>query len=185
MTILLKAAKSTLLVVDIQEKLLPAMAEPADVVSNAVTLAQAADLTGVPVAMSEQYPRGIGHTVPSVLSAAAKPKVFEKLHFDCAADRKIAAHMDKLRKTGRDQLVVCGTEAHVCVLQSVLGFRARGYEVAAVVDAMSSRKALSKETAIARMAMAGVSIVTTEMVVFEWLEKAGTDTFREGLKLIK
>ncbi|MEM8877963.1 MAG: isochorismatase family protein, partial [Pseudomonadota bacterium] len=113
------------------------------------------------------------------------PKVFDKLHYDCAADRRIASHTDKLKKTGRNQLVICGIESHVCVLQSALGFRARGYDVAAVVDAMASRKAFSKETAIARMAMAGISIVTMEMVVFEWLEKAGTGVFRDGLKLIK
>jgi nicotinamidase-related amidase len=182
---ILRSGKSTLLVVDIQQKLLPAMAEPVYTESQATTLIKAADLTGVPVTISEQYPAGIGHTVQPVLDAAAKPKVFDKLHFDCSADPKIAAHLDKLKKTGRDHLVVCGIEAHVCVLQSALGFRARGYDVAAVVDAMSSRKALSKETAIARMAMAGISIVTTEMVVFEWLEKAGTPVFREGLKLIK
>lgn len=182
---IIKAAKSTLLVVDIQDKLLPAMAQPQEVESNAITLIRAADLTGVPVTFSEQYPAGIGHTVPAVLAAAAKPKVFEKLHFDCAADPQISAQLDKHKKTGRDQLIVCGIESHVCVLQSALGFRSRGYDVATVVDAMSSRKAASKETAIARMAMAGVSIVTTEMVVFEWLEKAGTPAFREGLKLIK
>ncbi|MEM8878544.1 MAG: isochorismatase family protein, partial [Pseudomonadota bacterium] len=79
-----KAAKSTLLVVDIQKKLLPAMAEPTDVESNAIRLVQAADLTGVPVVISEQYPDGIGHTVAPVLSASTKPKVFDKLHFDCA-----------------------------------------------------------------------------------------------------
>jgi nicotinamidase-related amidase len=183
--IILSAAKSALLAVDIQQKLLPAMSQPDEVITQSTTLLKGADLLSIPVAVSEQYPAGIGATVDPVLQAASNPHVFEKLHFSCAADAKIAAHMDKLKRSGRNQIVICGIEAHVCVLQTALGFRERGYDVAVVVDAISSRQPLSKETAIARLAMAGVIIVTTEMVLFEWLGKAGTDTFREALKLIR
>lgn len=182
---LINAEKSHLLVVDMQEKLLPAIEHGKAVAANAAILMRAADRLGVPVTISEQYPKGLGPTVTALDGLAPKARTLAKTAFACSADKAIRACADKLKRAGRDQMVICGAEAHVCVLQSALGFHQGGWRVAVVVDAIGSRKTLSKETAIARLAMAGVSVVTTEMVVFEWLKQAGTPAFKDLSALIK
>lgn len=100
----------------------------------------------------------------------------EKLHFSCSADPGCTATLDAL---GRGQVVIIGMEAHVCVLQTALGLRQQGKDVFVVADAVSSRDPEDKALALARMGQAGVWVVSREMVVFEWLHCAGTDTFRE------
>ena len=175
-----------LLIVDIQEKLLPAMAGSADVLRNALKLAAAARHFGVPVTISEQYPKGIGHTVPGLLEAAGPDAaVVEKMEFSCARNDALKARADALRRAGRGQLIVCGIEAHVCVLQSAVGFADQGFGVAVVWDAASSRAPASLELAMARLARSIIMPVTTEMVLFEWLGQAGTADFKALLGLIK
>ena len=182
---LLAAEKSQLFVVDLQERLLPAVQNPTGAVANAAILLKAAERLGVPVTITEQYPDGIGHTVAELTELVPKAKTFAKRTFASSADKGIRAHAHKLKKAGRDQLVICGTEAHVCVLQSALGFAEAGWRVAVVVDAVSSRATVSKETAVARLAMAGVHLVTTEMVVFEWVADSRSPAFRDLLALVK
>ncbi|MXQ14496.1 hydrolase [Microvirga makkahensis] len=183
---LLNANRSHLLVVDVQARLMPAIHESDSTLKNINTLLRAALRLGVPVTVSEQYPKGLGPTVASVAEAlpAATP-VFVKTSFSAAADPATAEHMVRLRGEGRDQLVICGAEAHICVLQSALGFKATGLETFVVADAVSSRSPHSVSAACARLLHAGCHWVTTEMVAFEWMERAATEDFRALSPLFK
>lgn len=182
---LMSAGKSQLLVVDIQERLLPVMADPAAVVKSAQILLQAAARLKVPVTISEQYPKGIGPTVAEVTAAAGNAKTIEKLAFSCLREPNLEKPLLDQRSKGRPQLVLLGIEAHVCVLQTALDLKDRGFDVFVVADGVSARKKGSVDIALSRMAHAGVVPVTTEMVVFEWLQHAGTDDFKALSKLIK
>lgn len=178
----IRADDSCLLVVDIQDRLLPKMAHPERVVANTAVLLQAAGRLGVPVLASEQYPRGLGPTVADVAQRLPAGAVVEKLAFSCLGEPGFA---ERFRALGRSQAVVCGMEAHVCVMQTVDDLAAAGTRTFVVADAASSRDAANHELAMARMAQAGAVVVSTEMVVFEWLARAGTDAFRELSALIK
>lgn len=180
---LLDAAKSSLLVIDVQERLLPVMADPDRVVSKATILLRTARELGVPICISEQYPKGLGRTVPEL--AANDAAVFEKLSFSCWRDKAIKNHFISLHETGRPQVIVAGIEAHVCVLQTCIDLANAGFGVFAVADAMSSRTTTSADLALNRMRHAGVEVVNTEMAVFELLEKAGTLQFKTISPLIK
>ena len=179
---LIRRADSLLLIVDLQEKLAPAIHENESVAANACRLLAGARQLGVPAFVSEQYVRGLGPSLPAVRTAAVDAHFFEKTHFSCAAEPGI---VDLLKASGRRQVVLCGTETHVCVLQTAFGLHAAGFKVFLVADAASSRTPASRDLAIARMQAAGMGIVNTEMVLFEWLERAATDEFRALLPLIK
>ncbi len=179
---LIERQRSCLLVIDVQERLLPAMAEGGNVVANAAVLIKAANRLGVPVLLSEQYPKGLGPTVAALSALVPEGPAVAKTEFSCAA---APGYLDRLRATGRDQLVLAGIEAHVCVLQTALQFRSLGYAVFVVADAVSSRKLESVGLALARMREAGAVPVTTEMVLFEWLGRAGTAEFKELSALIR
>lgn len=172
---LIERERSSLLVIDIQERLLPHIHEGQAVLANAVWLVKLAQRLGVPAMFSEQYPKGIGHTVAVLRGLTFPEAVAEKLHFSCVA----AKCLDGLTGSERPQVVVAGTESHVCVLQTVLDLRAQGKEVFVVADAVGSRKPSDKELALARMRSHGIHVVSREMVAFEWLRQAGTDEFRE------
>lgn len=183
---LLSAAQCHLLVVGVQERLMPAMTEGDKALANIRRLVLAAHRLEIPVSASEQYPKGIGPTVASVRDALGEAAlVFPKLTFSCARDDALASRLAAVRTSGRDTVVVCGVEAHVCVLQTAMDLQAAGYRVAVVADATASRDPASKERALARLASAGVAIVDTEMVLFECLERAGTPAFKAVLALIK
>jgi nicotinamidase-related amidase len=179
---LLVAPRSLLLVVDIQTKLLPAMAEPDPVVANTTKLMRAAVRLSVPLLVSEQYPRGLGPTVPELGALAPAGTTLEKNAFSCAGDDGIVA---RVRDLDRRQLILCGIESHVCVLQTAIGFRERGYDIAVAWDATSSRRESDRSLAADRLRQSGIALVSTEMVLFEWLGKAGTPEFKEISGLIK
>lgn len=179
---LMKARECGLLVIDVQERLLPAIAENERVANRCEVLMRAAQRLAVPMLVSEQYPKGIGHTIAPLKALAPEGAVAEKMHFSCGED---PAFVERLAGLGRPQLVVAGIEAHVCVLQSVLRFRELGYDVFVVADACSSRNLRDAEAAFRRMAANGAEIVTSEMVLFEWLHCAGTPEFKDLMKLIK
>ncbi len=179
---LLAAPQSALLVVDIQTKLLPAMAEPEPVVANTGKLMRAAVRLSVPLLVSEQYPKGLGPTVPELAALAPAGTTLAKNAFSCAGDDGIVA---RVRELHRRQLVLCGIESHVCVLQSAIGFRERGYTVAVAWDATSSRREGDRALAADRLRQEGIALVSTEMVLFEWLGRAGTPEFKEISGLIR
>ena len=181
---LLRAAESCLIVIDMQERLVPAMQSPARTIRNARILMTAAGELGVPILMTEQYPKGLGHTVPELqkVASAGGATVLPKLAFSCMED---AGFAEAFRATGRRQAVIAGMEAHICVMQTAAEMMEQGVEVFVVTDATSSRTPESEKACLDRLQASGAGIVTTEMVVFEWLGRAGTDAFRALLPLIK
>lgn len=179
---LIEAAKSTLLVVDIQERLLPAMSDGQAALAQATKLMQGAARLGVPILVSEQYPKGIGASVPQIAALAPVGATHSKMTFSCAEEPAIAA---AVAATKRPLLVLCGIEAHVCVLQTAFGFAARGYRVAVVWDATASRRESDRRLAYDRLFQAGIVLASLEMVLFEWLGVAGTPEFKEMLATIK
>ncbi|WP_406690752.1 isochorismatase family protein [Saccharopolyspora sp. ID03-671] len=168
----LRANSSVLLVVDLQERLMPAIAEGPAVLANAARLIRAAGLLGVDVRATEQNPRGLGPTVGEIAELLPRPAQ-PKTSFTAGID------------PGPGAVVVAGCEAHVCVQQTVLDLRERGRDVAVVADAVASRVGSNRDRALERMRDHGVDVVTTEMVVFEWLHDSEHPAFREVLDLIR
>lgn len=182
---LLDAARSSLLLVDMQERLLPAMSLAADVERRCGILIQAAKALHVPVTVTEQYPKGLGSTVPGLKAQLGNAPVFDKLAFSVWRDDALKAQMIRLHEQGRPQVIVAGIESHVCVLQSCVDLALAGFAVFAVADAMSSRMQASLDMALARLRHGNVEVVTTEMVVFELLGRAGTAEFKALSALIR
>ncbi|MBC8445097.1 MAG: hydrolase [Rhodospirillaceae bacterium] len=178
---LIKAEKSTLLVVDIQEKLAGVMNGIDQVVGNTSILMKSAQQLSIPQLVSEQYPKGLGATLGR-LSELSNSAPIEKLSFSCMDNDDYVSRFNAL---GREQAVIAGMEAHVCVLQTAMDLLHRDVQVFVVADATTSRSPDSHSMALHRLSGAGAEIVTTEMVVFEWLGRAGTPQFRELSKLIK
>jgi nicotinamidase-related amidase len=175
-------AQAALAVIDIQERLLPVMQEKERVVRNSVRLIQAAAILKVPVMVTEQYRKGVGVTVPEVAAAIPGFAPTEKLAFSCCgAD----GFVDTLREKGVRDVVLCGIEAHVCVTQTCLDLLDLGFRPFVVIDAISSRTAENHQLGVARMRDAGAAIVSTEMILFELLGRAGTDEFKQILPLVK
>jgi nicotinamidase-related amidase len=172
---LLRSETSTLLVVDVQSRLLPAIHDGPQVLAHCLWLVEVAKRLGVPVLCSEQYPQGLGASAPELAAALPADAVRTKVHFSCVAD----GCFEGLPAWQRPQIVVCGTEAHVCVLQTVLELAARGTQVFVVAEAVGSRRPSDRDLALARFRQHGVEVVSREMVAFEWLHRAGTDLFRE------
>lgn len=181
----LRAERSVLVVVDVQAKLVPAIAERARVIARTGVLVRAAALLGIPVVVTEHYARGIGETVPELLALAPNAPRFQKLSFAATGEADFAASMQALRAGGRDQVLLSGLEAHVCVMQTALGLIESGLEVAIAADAVASRAESSARLALERLRQAGAVIVDSEMAVFEWADRADNPAFRALLALIK
>lgn len=179
---LIEAQRSCLLIVDVQQGLAPVTSDPRRVYRGCSLLLRAATRLGLPVVVSEQYPKGLGATSPDVMEWVPEGSVMEKLHFSCAADEAIRS---RIQGFGRDQIVIAGIESHICVLQTALGFLEAGFKPVVVADACASRDPANYQAAMARLAAAGVGIATVEMVIFEWLHRAGTSEFKELSALIK
>jgi nicotinamidase-related amidase len=170
---------SALLLVDFQARLMPAIDGGASVLANARRLLDAAGMLGLPTLFTEQNAEGLGPTLAELLPDRTAA-VARKMTFDACR----AEGFREMLPT-RPDVVVAGCEAHICVLQTVLGLLDAGRRVFVVRDALGSRRTESKETAIRRMERHGAEIVTTEMVVFEWLGSAQHPRFRDALALIK
>lgn len=179
--LLLSAAASRLLIVDMQEKLLPVIPEREEILKQCLKLVSAAEILRVPVSCTEQYPAGLGGTVADL--ASRLPDRPAKLRFSCAECLDWAATAQN--SAGRPQVVLAGIEAHVCVLQTALDLQAAGFQVAVAADAIGSRKDRDREIAFRRLSDAGVTLVTTEMVLFEWCEVAGTPEFKQISRLVR
>jgi nicotinamidase-related amidase len=169
---------SILLVVDFQSRLMPAIEDGAVLIANARRLIDAAELFHIPILFTEQNAEGLGGTLPEL--RAKTGDIVHKMTFDaCRAPGFLTALSD------RSDIVVAGCETHVCVLQTVLGLLNTGRRVFAARDALGSRQLESKETAIERMERNGAEIVTTEMVLFEWLQTADDKRLRNILTIVK
>lgn len=179
----LDAEKAVLVVIDVQERLVPAM--PEDIylrLRNTVAmLVEVAGLLGLPVVTTEQYPKGIGHTVPE-LAAACNETVIEKVSFGCCGE---ATFLEALKNTGRSQVLITGMEAHVCVYQTVLGLLEDGYYVHLIRDAICSRNKTDYLAGVANAGQAGAVVTTAETVMFQMLQESTHDQFRAISKLVK
>jgi nicotinamidase-related amidase len=177
--VLMTAPDCVLLLIDLQAKLVPALADAEVVVARAVRLAEAARLMGVPVRATEQYPAGLG---PTVTELAAYPSgTLAKRAFSAARDPGFPG----LLPDGARQVVIAGCEAHVCVQQTVADLLAAGREVFLAADAVGSRFADDKHVALERARQHGAQVVTSEMVLFEWLGDSRHPLFRDVQQLLK
>lgn len=174
----------TLLVVDVQERLFTAMdAERRDeMLRNAKTLAIAARRLGVPIVATEQYPKGLGPTLPELRELLEDAITFEKVTFSCCgAD----GFLDQLRAADSTHVILVGLETHVCVLLTAVELLQLGFRVTVVADAVCSRARANHEIGLGEARQAGAVISTTETVVFQLLGRADTDVFREVSKLLR
>ena len=180
--LLLDRHKASLVVVDIQERLLPVITGKEAILQNAIRLIKGASVLGLPVLITEQYPRGLGKTVQDVVAALDPLSPFEKLTFSaCGSDQFVAS----LKAQNRSQIVLSGIEAHVCVLQTCLDLIEEGFRVFVAADAIASRSPENQLLALERMRSAGAVIISTEMALFEMLERAGTPEFKKIRDLVK
>ena len=171
---LMAASETVLLIIDVQERLLPAIGNGPHVVWNTRRLLDATDQLKIPALATEQYPRGLGPTVPEILSRL-KQSPTEKRAFSCAACEGL---LDSARAEGRHKILLVGVEAHVCVQQTALDLQADGWRVYIATDAIGSRFQVDHETAVARMEASGVVATTTESAMFEWCETSDRPEFR-------
>lgn len=177
----LQREETLLLIVDVQERLLPAMAEAEQVESNCVLLARAARQLAIPVLVTEQYPQRLGATVPGIAGVIAGAQPHAKMLFSACTDATLAA----IGETRRRTVLLCGIEAHVCVLQTALDLIEQEFEVFVAYDAISSRQPSNKQIGWERMRAAGALPTSTESAVFELLREAGTPDFKALLPFIK
>ncbi|MDW7644306.1 MAG: hydrolase [Desulfuromonadales bacterium] len=179
----LKKDGTVLVIVDVQERLVPAMDERIrqQVITNIRAIAEAAGIIGLPVLATEQYPKGLGGTVPELASYAQGP-IIEKNSFSCCGEESF---LDALEEKKARQILLVGMEAHVCVFQTLLDLQGRGYQVHLVRDAICSRNKTDFLTALDSARLAGATVTTTEMALFQLLQKAGTAEFKAVSALIK
>lgn len=168
---------SLILIIDVQERLAPAMDSPREVINGCAQLIAVAKKLDVPFIITEQYPQGLGASMIDIRNAAGEDvKYYSKLSFSCMKDNEIA---EAIKKSGKKQIIIAGIETHICVTQTALDLKAHGYDVFVVSNACSSRDPIQNVLALQRLLRNDVDVVTSEMVIFEWLEKAGTAEFKE------
>ncbi|PKL87725.1 MAG: hydrolase [Ignavibacteriae bacterium HGW-Ignavibacteriae-2] len=178
---ILRREDTALLLIDIQEKILPVIFENERVVENALKLIMGFNVMRLPVYFTEQYPKGLGNTNAELLKELNGSAIL-KMSFSCSGAGDL---FEELIKNDIKQVVVCGIESHVCVQQTVLDLLSNGFQVNVAADAVSSRKKFDYETALNRMNKNGAEITTTESVLFELLNICGTEEFKSVSKIIK
>jgi nicotinamidase-related amidase len=179
---LLQADNTGLLVIDVQPPLLDTMWNQKQLTANVRRLVEGARVLGLPVLVTEQNPERLGPTAECILEAVAGGSRLPKMAFSCCREKSV---MDSLQALSRATWLLCGVEAHVCVSQTALDLLQHGYEVQVVADAVASRVRANWEAGLERARAAGAVITTTEMALFELLERAGTDEFRAVHRLIR
>ncbi|MFQ5649550.1 MAG: hydrolase [bacterium] len=173
---------SVLLIIDVQKKINAVMQAGDRVVASAVKLIKACQTLEIPIFITEQYPQGLGPTEGAILEALGGAVPVQKMTFSCCGSEELLAQMNQ---QGVKQVIVVGIECHVCVQQTALDLLTRGFQVHVPKDGVSSRKVLDYDTALERMARAGVILTSVESVLFELLEQAGTPEFKTVTRLIK
>lgn len=170
------------LVIDIQKKLFPHIDNHNNLQENCKILLSGLNVLDIPVVVTEQYPKGLGSTIKEISNLITDFSPIEKLSFSCCGEKKF---LETLHEYGKRNIIICGIEAHVCVLQTVIDLIERGYHPVLIEDCVSSRKPSDRETALKRMAREGVIITTYESILFELCEVAGTEQFKQISKLVK
>lgn len=170
------------LIIDYQEKLMPVMHEREALVKRSEILINGLKALAVPMMVTQQYTKGIGMTVPEVLEAVGTHDYYDKMTFSCWDDETIQT---AIKDTGKKYIIICGIEAHICVLQTCIDLKEAGYIPVLVTDCISSRKASDLKIALNRARDEGVVLTSSEAILFELLRKAGQETFKTISKLIK
>lgn len=178
----LRREQCRIVVVDIQDRLLPSIHEHEHLVCQSVKMLNAARILGVPILVSEQYKKGLGETIPAIGDAAGDAPRMEKMTFSCCGDDAMRC---AIGEEGRKQIVLLGIETHVCVLQTALDLLAHGFQPVIAVDAVGSRNRLDRDVALERMRQAGVVPSTVESLIFELTLRSGTPEFKQILQLIR
>jgi nicotinamidase-related amidase len=173
--------RTAVLVIDLQEKLLPAIDGHERVLANSLLLLRLAQVTSLPVVLTTQYRRGLGETVPPVRELA-RVEPLDKASFGCFGDEAFREH---LKSIGRDQLLVAGIESHICVTQTVLGALAQGYRVHVASDAVGSRTEANRQVGLSRMERAGALLSSAEMALYELLGRSDGAAFKALLPHLK
>lgn len=171
------------LIIDIQERLVPVMENRDKLLHNTEILIKGLKILGIPMLITQQYTKGIGMTIPVVVDAIGETfKYDEKISFSCADNDEI---MRKITDSGKKNIIICGIEAHICVLQTVIDLVGKGYHVILVEDCISSRKENDRQIAVIRAGAEGALITTYESILFELTRVAKTDVFKQISRLIK
>ncbi len=173
---------SVLLVVDMQERLVPAMKDSEQLTSNVEKLVEGAKILGVPTVFTQQYTKGLGETLESIRKISEPFNYFEKKEFSCVQNLEVE---QELARIGNKNIIVCGVESHVCVLQTSIDLMENGFTTMVVSDCVASRKQSDKDTAFDRMASEGVIFTSYEAILFEMVGSADDENFRAISKLIK
>ncbi len=180
----LVAEMCALVVVDIQEKLLPPIFEKERLVRNSQLLIRLAGILGIPILLTTQYCKGLGQVIPEVASLLPDAKPMDKLEFSCFGSGEFTAALKALPGR-RNTVLLCGMETHICVMQTALGALEHGYHVHVASDAVSSRTEWNWKIGLLRMRDAGAVISSTEMMLYELLRSSGTPSFKEILPFLK
>ncbi|MDA3822541.1 MAG: hydrolase [Bacteroidales bacterium] len=170
------------LVIDVQERLLPHISHNEEVLRNIEILLEGLKILDVPIIITEQYTKGLGPTVASVMDRIPDFTSHEKMTFSCCDDGGFNKELDS---RGRKNILICGIEAHVCVLQTVVDLLEKGYQPVVIADCISSRKLSDNNIALDRMRQEGAIISSYESVLFELVRVSGTETFKAISKLVK
>jgi nicotinamidase-related amidase len=177
--------RSLLVVVDVQERLLPVMGEPEHLTERIVRLVKGVGILGLPMIMTEQYPRGLGHTVDPVAEAyreAGGEMIIEKMAFSCCDE---SAFMREIDGEGRKNIILAGIESHVCMLQTTMDLVAKGFQPVIPADTTSSRFHQDRDIALGRIEKEGGVVTTSESLLFELTRVTGTPRFKEISRLVK
>lgn len=174
------AKDSICMIIDYQEKILPSIAKREELEKNSAKLLQGLRILGIPMVMTTQYSKGLGKNIAPICEAAGVDEAIDKTTFSCVETQ---GALDAIQ--GKQNVILCGIEAHVCVLQTLVDLKAMGYQPILVEDCISSRDLHDKEIAILRAMQEGALITTSESLLFELTQKAGTDTFKQISKLVK
>jgi nicotinamidase-related amidase len=179
---ILSTTSTGLLIIDIQEKILAVMQNPEMVTANTIKLIKGFKVLGLPIFFTEQYPKGLGHTVQQIADELRGISPIQKMSFSCFGAENLLRDINEKHIS---QIVVAGIESHVCVQQTVLDLLANDLQVNIAADAVSSRKGIDYKTALERMCSNGAEITTAEAILFELLIVCGTEEFKAVSKIVK
>jgi nicotinamidase-related amidase len=178
----LATENTVLLIIDYQERLFPVMHDKEKLLHNAVKLIKGARVLEIPIILTEQYPKGLGPTIPEIKELIPDIKPVEKVSFSCCDEETFSKAIESMK---RKQVLIAGIEAHICVYQTAMALARAGYEVQVVGDCVASRDPENKLVALFKMGAAGISPTTSEMALFELLKVAKGDKFKQISSIVK
>jgi len=173
------------LVIDYQERLVPAMDRKEELIANSAKLLKGLTVLGVPMIVTEQYPKGLGSTIPEIKEAIGNAPVYSKTVFSALGSQEVADSLQELKNNGCEYVLICGIEGHVCVLQSALDLIKKGFKPVFVTDCITSRNCSDYMAAVVRAEREGVAFVSTEMVLFELIGAKDNPQFKTISALVK